>query len=235
MMLVIDCGNTRAKWALHDGNRFVSVDATPLDAMQRLDESLGAVDPPTAITVSNVANAAARLHIERAIARFSVVPRWISSTEAACGVRNLYEDPARLGTDRWAAMIGAWHRHQGSSVVVNCGTATTIDRLSDAGEFIGGIIIPSIGLMKKALSENTARLPLVDGRWVAHPRTTRDAIETGCIEATVGAIERARVRAGALARFFLTGGASDLIAPTLTQPVERVEHLTLEGLLRLGQ
>ncbi|MFM9883433.1 MAG: type III pantothenate kinase [Burkholderiales bacterium] len=235
MMLVIDCGNTRAKWGLHDGNRFVSVDATPLDAMQRLHDVLDAIDPPTAIAVSNVANATARMHIERAIARFNVVPRWIASTQAACGVRNLYEDPARLGTDRWAAMIGAWHRHRGSSVIVNCGTATTIDRLNDTGEFIGGIIIPSIGLMKKALSENTAKLPLADGRWVENPRTTRDAIETGCVEATVGAIERARARAGAMARFFLTGGASDLIAASLIQPVERVEHLTLEGLLRLGQ
>ncbi|MFN0300421.1 MAG: type III pantothenate kinase [Burkholderiales bacterium] len=235
MMLIIDCGNTRAKWAFHDGHRFVSVDATPLNAMQNLEDSLAAANPPTAIIVSNVAHATARLRIERAIARFNVVPRWIASTQAACGVRNLYEDPARLGTDRWAAMIGAWHRHPGSSVVVNCGTATTIDRLSDAGEFIGGLIIPSIGLMKKALSENTAKLPLADGRWVADPRTTRDAIETGCVEATVGAIERARARAGATARLFLTGGASDLIALSLMQPVERVEHLTLEGLLRLGR
>ncbi len=235
MMLVIDCGNTRAKWALHDGTRFLGVDAAPLGALQRLEDTLAAIDPPSAIVVSNVAHAQAKLRIERAIARFDAVPRWISSTRSAGGVVNLYADPAKLGTDRWAALIGAWHRHHGPSVVVNCGTATTIDRLNGSGEFIGGLIIPSIGLMKKALNENTAKLPLADGRYLNEPRSTLDAIESGCIEATVGAIERARARAGGGARLFLTGGASDLIASVLAQPVERVEHLTLEGLVRLAE
>lgn len=235
MMLVIDCGNTRAKWALHDGTRFQMVDAAPLNALQRLEDTLATIAPPSAIVVSNVAHAQAKLRIERAIGRFDVVPRWVAATRSAGGVVNHYEDPAKLGTDRWAALIGAWHRHRGASVVVNCGTATTIDRLNGGGEFVGGMIIPSIGLMKKSLSENTAKLPLADGRYVDAPRSTRDAIETGCVEATVGAIERARVRAGASARLFLTGGASDGIAGVLVQPIERVEHLTLEGLVRLGQ
>ncbi len=235
MMLVIDCGNTRAKWALHDGTRFQMVDAAPLNALRRLEDTLAAIAPPSAIVVSNVAHTQAKLRIERAIGRFDVVPRWVAATRSAGGVVNHYEDPAKLGTDRWAALIGAWHRHRGASVVVNCGTATTIDRLNSAGEFVGGMIIPSIGLMKKSLSENTAKLPLADGCYVDAPRSTRDAIETGCVEATVGAIERARVRAGASARLFLTGGASDGIAGVLVQPIERVEHLTLEGLVWLGQ
>jgi type III pantothenate kinase len=233
MILVIDCGNTRVKWGLHDGAGFHQVDATPLQALQRFEDALALIEPPAAILVSHVANELVKARIERAIARFKVQPQWMTSTRAAGGVVNRYDDPTKLGTDRWAAMIGAWHRHPGASVVVNCGTATTIDRLNDSGEFVGGLIIPSIGLMKKALNENTAKLPLTDGRYVGDPRNTQDAIESGCAEATVGAIERARVRAGAAARLFLTGGASDIVVGLLTGPIERIEHLTLEGLVRL--
>jgi type III pantothenate kinase len=233
MILVIDCGNTRAKWGLYDGKGFHKVDAAPLNSLQRFEEDLTSIDPPAAIVVSHVANSVARASIERATARFAVQPQWITSTRSAGGVVNRYDDPTKLGTDRWAAMVGAWQRHPGASVVVNCGTATTIDRLNDVGEFVGGLIIPSIGLMKKALNENTAKLPLAEGRYVGDPRTTQDAIETGCAEATVGAIERTRARAGTNARLFLTGGASDIVAQLLQRPIERVEHLTLEGLVRL--
>jgi type III pantothenate kinase len=233
MILVIDCGNTRAKWGLYDGKAFQKVDAAPLNTLERFEAEIASIAPPVAIVVSHVANRDARASIERAIARFAVAPQWITSTQSAGGIVNRYDDPTKLGTDRWAALVGAWHRYQGASVVVNCGTATTIDRLNAAGEFVGGLIIPSIGLMKKALSENTAKLPLAEGRYVGDPRTTLDAIETGCAEATVGAIERARLRAGATARLFLTGGASDSVAGLLMRPIERVEHLTLEGLVRL--
>ncbi|MSQ18546.1 MAG: type III pantothenate kinase [Betaproteobacteria bacterium] len=233
MILAIDCGNTRVKWGLYHGNGFHQVDAAPLHALQRFEDELALIEPPAAIVVSHVANAEARVRIERAIARFPVRPQWITASGRAGGVVNRYDDPTKLGTDRWAALIGAWHRHQGASVVVNCGTATTIDRLNDSGEFVGGLIIPSIGLMKKALNENTAKLPLAEGRYVGDPRRSEDAIETGCAEATVGAIERARARAGATAQLFLTGGAGDSVGGLLTPPVERVEHLTLEGLVRL--
>jgi type III pantothenate kinase len=239
MILAIDCGNTRAKWGLTDRGtagevRFSVVDAVTIDRLERFEHSVGALPPVERIVISNVANAQIRGRIEHAVARFGVSPIWVKAQASACGVTNRYDVDA-LGTDRWIALIGAWHRHRGASVVVNCGTATTVDRLTATGEFVGGMILPSVALMKKALAENTARLPLADGRYSAEPRVTVDAIESGCIEATVGAVERARSRAGTGARLFLTGGASALVAALLAPPIERVEHLTLEGLVRLAQ
>jgi type III pantothenate kinase len=235
MILAIDCGNTRAKWGRFDGTRFDLVGATAIGALDQLEQALAAMPQPTRIVISNVAAVAVRARIEHATARFNVPILWITAQSAAAGVLNRYEDPGALGTDRWASLIGARQRCDGACVVVNCGTATTVDRLTAAGEFVGGFILPSIALMKRALSDNTARLPLAEGRYSTEPRRTVDAIESGCIEATVGAIERARERAGSASRLFVTGGASAIILSTLRAPVEHVEHLTLEGLVRLAQ
>lgn len=235
MILAIDCGNTRAKWGLFDGARFVAVGAAAIHELDQFERALAGMQPPDRIVISNVAAAAIRSRLEHAANHFGVPVHWVSAQAAAGGVVNRYEDPGTLGTDRWVSLIGARARFQGECVVVNCGTATTVDRLSATGEFIGGMILPSIALMKKVLAENTARLPLAPGQYTTTPRKTVDAIESGCIEATVGAIERARERAGALSRLFVTGGASGLVVTHLRTPVEHVEHLTLEGLVRVAR
>lgn len=235
MILAIDCGNTRAKWGLFDGSRFVGVGAAAIHELERFEQALAAMQRPERIVISNVASATVRERLAHAADRFGVPVVWVSAQAVAGGVINRYENPASLGTDRWVSLIGARARFAGESVVVNCGTATTVDRLSAAGEFIGGMILPSIALMKKVLAENTARLPLAAGHYTMEPRKTVDAIESGCMEATLGAIERARDRAGASCRTFVTGGASGLILAHLRAPTDHVEHLTLEGLVRLAR
>ena len=59
----------------------------------------------------------------------------------ACGVRNGYDDPTRLGTDRWAAMVAAWQRGHAPCIVACAGTALTVDQLDDNGQFLGGAIV----------------------------------------------------------------------------------------------
>lgn len=235
MILAIDCGNTRAKWGLYDGSGFVSVGAVAIGELDRFEHALAALQRPERIVISNVAAASVRTRIEQSAARFGAPVVWVSAQATAAGVVNRYDDPQTLGTDRWVSLIGARARFQGDCVVVSCGTATTVDRLSASGEFLGGMILPSIALMKKVLAENTARLPLAAGRYTTEPRKTVDAIESGCLEATLGAIERARDRAGVGTRLFVTGGASNLIIAHLRAPVDHVEHLTLEGLVRLAR
>ncbi len=105
-------------------------------------------------------------------------------------MRNLYENPERLGADRWAALIGARALHPHACVVVTAGTATTVDLLSAAGDFLGGLILPGVELMQQALARGTAQLPLADGRFALQPRRTVDAIRSGCLQAQAGAVER---------------------------------------------
>ena len=145
-----------------------------------------------------------------------------------------YDRPPQLGADRWAALIGARALHPGQAVVVMAGTATTIDALDAAGQFRGGLILPGLSLMRAALARNTADLPHAAGHYRALPTNTDDAIVSGAIHATLGAIERMFSPLSDLAGAccLITGGAAPRLLPHLRVPVRHEENLILSGLVR---
>jgi type III pantothenate kinase len=241
VILVIDAGNTRLKYGLRalgdplhgrwtETGRIDYADAGALEAALARLVSGSAV---SRVIASNVAGDATRVRIESALSAVHVV-HWVNAASTQLGVVNSYDEPERLGPDRWCGLIAAWHRRHRACVVVNCGTATTIDGLDATGRFVGGMILPGLALMKRALAGNTARLPLAAGRFDATPRNTDDAIETGCIDAQCGAIERFAKRMR-VDDCLMSGGAAPLIAVGLNIPYEHVDPLTLEGLTLIGQ
>ncbi len=158
----------------------------------------------------------------------------VTAAASACGVTNTYEPPERLGADRWAALIGARALERGACLVVDAGTATTADILGADGAFRGGVILPGVNLMKRALAQHAAQLPLSEGRLVAEPRRTADAIETGCLLAQAGVIERLHAGMEAGARCLVSGGNAAAIARTLRIEARVVDNLVLEGLIRIA-
>src|SRR6267378_3944290 len=168
-------------------------------------------------------------------ARRSMVPAWVKAKRHECGVTNGYGQADQLGADRWAALIGAWSILRGPCLVVTAGTATTVDFLRGDGRFVGGAILPGLELMKRSLARNTAGLALARGRFSAEPRNTGDAIETGCLLAQAGAIERVFATVGQGAACVLAGGAARRIVRHLGIPVRIVENLVLEGLVRIAE
>jgi type III pantothenate kinase len=118
--------------------------------------------------------------------------------------------------------------------VVNAGTCTTIDALSSGGEFTGGLILPGIDLMRFVLHEHTGRLPLQEGNFVAAPRSTIDAIETGCRHAQAGAVERMYRSMAPGSACLVSGGGGPSLIERLELPCRYVENLVLEGLARIG-
>lgn len=187
------------------------------------------------ILACNVAGHEVATRVESLAATFGVPLEWFKSTAACCGVTNGYDHPAQLGADRWAALVGARGLHAGDALVVMAGTATTIDVLAADGAFRGGLILPGLELMVKALSRNTAGLPEARGVYRDIPTNTDDAIATGALQATLGAIERMACRPGS-ADFLclLSGGAAEALAPHLDLPLRRVDNLVLEGLARVA-
>lgn len=233
MMLCIDCGNTRLKWAVHDG---ASWQAEGVLAYEMLPEGAAAIPAWQAarqIVVANVAGKAVAERLQRALPPGRPL-KFLASTKQACGVTNDYLNPSALGVDRWCALVGAWGLRPAASIVVSAGTATTIDSLDGRGHFLGGFILPGVDMMRTALARNTAQLPLAAGRHQHYPRGTDDAISSGVIEATVGAIERAYARLGQDAACILTGGAAPLLLPQLGLPCTINTKLVLEGVFRLG-
>ncbi|MGI4860121.1 MAG: type III pantothenate kinase [Janthinobacterium lividum] len=166
-LLLIDAGNSRVKWALLDaaGNK---TRGGPFDRL--LGETAEAdllaewarLPQPGAIWISNVAGAAPAARLAALLDRqWACVPRTtIAARPAQCGVVNAYVEPAKLGSDRWAGMIGAHALYPGEALLIaTLGTATTIDAVDARGHFVGGLIAPGWTLMMRSLGEHTAQLP----------------------------------------------------------------------------
>ena len=236
MILTIDCGNTRLKWGVHDGAGWRaqgSLDYADLPGFADLLRSLPRVERAI---VANVAGPRVTEAVSAAVAALGIPLHWAKSQSAQYGVRNLYDLPEQLGVDRWAALVGARALHRQACLVVCAGTATTIDVLDGEGNFQGGLILPGVELMCRALASSTAQLPLADGKFAGLPRNTMDAIVSGCLQAQAGAVERMfeQVAAYPGALCLVGGGAADQFFGLLRVPKRRIDNLVLEGLARIG-
>src|SRR6185436_9837669 len=104
-----------------------------------------------AVYASNVAGPHVRNWLDEWTGARGIEVQWLTSRHEQCGVRNAYGEPSQLGTDRWASLIAAWRFVRGAALVVNAGTAVTIDMLDATGVFRGGVILPGLALMASAL------------------------------------------------------------------------------------
>lgn len=238
-LIAIDAGNTRIKWGVDEGGRWVASGAMAT-ADAGLPTALAALPAGHhAAIASNVAGPHVRRALEEWAARASIALRFIRAESRQLGVTNGYRDGAQLGADRWAALVAAHRREPGHKLVASAGTALTLDALSEAGEFLGGVIVPGPALMRRSLDKGTAGLAEAAGRFEDLPRATSDAIASGAIQACVGAIERmeaAMARRGAApARIILSGGAAAELQPHLSARCVLHPHLVLDGLVLIAR
>lgn len=228
MRLLVDAGNTRIKWALTRGGEWLGSGALPTGRAAELSAQF-AGSPISEVWASNVAGEAVEKALRQAVA--ADVWHFVAARERQCGVHNGYEQPAQLGSDRWAALIAAWRLEGRACLVVNCGTATTVDALSDAGEFVGGLILPGLELMLRSLCGATAQLTPEQGKYAEMPRNTADAMYSGAAQAICGAIERQYALLDcADASVVLSGGAAGILRGMLKLPLRLEDNLVLQGL-----
>lgn len=250
MLLLIDAGNTRVKWA-----------CVPIDAPLQFPAPWEAIGSVSHQEITQLAQALSHHHIVRCkisnvagaelqhsldallLTQYPELKiEKFSAADTVTGVQNLYRDPVKLGADRFASAIAAHHSFPDLDLVVaTCGTATTIDAITAQGEFLGGMILPGLQLMASALAKNTAQLPQIalhaDSLDVFATQTDQ-AIASGCLHAQVGAmlcavneLERKRGRA---VQLVISGGAAPYLLPQLKQCQQfvwqEVENLVLTGL-----
>ncbi len=233
MILCLDCGNTRLKWGLLNADgEWHARGALSLVQLDTLRAAL--IGQPIAQRVIGC-NVSGADNAQRIAAQLGVTPEWVIPRHEQCDVHNDYLQPAQLGADRWVSLIAARTLNLGATLVVNAGTATTIDLLEATGHFVGGLILPGLDLMRRSLALNTADLPLADATYNAFPQDTHAAIVSGSLEATVGAIERMYARLlHQPAACLLAGGAASELLPLLRIPVQSVDDLVLRGLARIA-
>ena len=239
MDLLLDLGHSRLKWAyreagvLHDAGSAVWRD-TPLQVT--FERALATLRRPDRVAVAAVARGEP-LRVLEAV----VLARWGLAAQVPVVVRRCgeivcgYRHPERFGFDRWAALIGAWAREPGrAAVVVDCGSAVTVDGLQADGRHLGGIIFPGVAMMIDAFHARTGlRRDAAQPPFDLAASDTTQALASGARTAVLGGIERALRRWGKQlpgASRWLTGGdAPDLVAD-LPADVRLVPHLVLEGL-----
>lgn len=222
--LLIDCGNSRLKWALqrgiyHRGQAFASQGAIELGSLAALKSGLAPVFASAGVAARTVVCSVAGEPVTRALraaARHNgmAAPQFVRSSASAAGVRNGYVDPWRLGVDRWLALIGAHHEHPNRHLcLVSVGTAMTIDVLAANGRHRGGNIVPAPLLMIQSLLAGTAGIRRRAGGLkasarfahslsaAARPRrnpfgrSTYEGLLAGATLAAAAAIERAMTEA----------------------------------------
>lgn len=232
---LFDLGNTRLKCApLRADGSVGTVMALAHDADDFL-QALDAAVPVGAVSASlaSVASPALTLRVvEMLSARFHRLSL-ARSVSYLAGVRIAYADPARLGVDRFLALVAAHARGPQGWLVVGVGTALTVDLIGANGHHHGGRIGPSPALMRRALHVAAAHLPEHGGVYREFATDTTDALASGCEGAALGLVERS-LRQGAdllgqAPGLLLHGGGADALQPYFPAAVH-APSLVLEGL-----
>ncbi|MDP1597085.1 MAG: type III pantothenate kinase [Methylotenera sp.] len=257
MLLTIDAGNTRTKWAIFNELGEITQHDVCLNSGINSADLSPALFGYDHIAISNVAGEQHAMHLVGKLSPYHLPVHWVKATPQACHVINRYTKPETLGSDRWAALIATWNIKHAPCVVVNAGTAVTIDALNSCeinheqyGEFIGGLILPGLDLMQQSLGLATAQLPKADAVQVPVAPTLEDifakittgAIYNGAVHAIVGAIRQMvdalTQRSLQAPNIIISGGNALIINEMLTRHVTNqtiiVDNLVCQGLYLLA-
>jgi type III pantothenate kinase len=236
MNLLIDMGNTRLKWAVARAGQITA--GLPLENSRiNRDELVGLWENilhPRRIVVSCV-GANQLLELVQSVALelwLDVDIILVKSQAQAFGVTNAYQQPGKLGVDRWLALIAVWQKYQSPACIVDCGTAITVDLIDSDGRHQGGLISPGLMLMKKSLGQGTDALSFSEtSHACALANNTEAAIYSGTLMAAIGLIEHVLSTQPENAQLILTGGDAELIAGKLGIASIVEPDLVLHGLL----
>lgn len=242
MLLLIDIGNTRIKWA-RAGERGIGEHAAAVHAnWTEQDFAQQVLDAgPTAerVVIANVGGQRMGELVQAALRRqWQLQPQFMQSPATGWGLRNAYPEPVKLGVDRWMGMLGGRSLASGPICVVSVGTAMTIDGVDASGGHRGGVIVPGPDLMVSSLLKNTSEI----AQRAATGRTqeqlfadnTLGAIQQGAVQALAALVDRSmdtlREQLGQPAALLLTGGASPRIRAAIRSPGKEIPDLVLRGL-----
>lgn len=246
MLLAIDAGNSRTKWAVFDAQGEILEQGVCANAL--FSSASLPLETVTRVFISNVAGKAHAAALQIALSEHHLQPEWLKSQSHCNNVMNHYLQPETLGTDRWASLIAAWEMQHMPCVVVNAGTAITIDALLPAAnnpaqaEFIGGMILPGLNLMQASLDNAADQLSYQENvsNMDGNPFNTKtaDAMRNGALNAACGAIQNMLATLNKTyhthACVMVSGGDAQVIQKHLSKHMENqvifVDNLVLRGL-----
>ena len=229
MRILVDAGNTATKWQLRDGGGTVAGGQGDVRALRDWVTALDS-SKQYAIAVSCVRDDSYAQKIQEAFDSLTGAQLHFAKSSATfAGIHNAYKEPQRLGVDRWLALLAIKARGENSAVIIDAGTACTIDVL-DNGQHLGGYIFPGMALARDALVANTDKIRFSEN---PEPSTSLGTDTAGCVLSGIWLTLLASCQR-VIDRFpnatvYLTGGsAPELVA--LGLDAQRVDGLVFDGL-----
>lgn len=234
MIIDIDIGNTRAKYRVTAAANTVTKACAHGDLLPALQKL-----PLQDVTAVRIASVAAR-DVAEALAdgirlRTSAPVVDVVSTMRYAGVTNSYAEPQRLGVDRWLAMIATYNRWQAPCIVIDAGSALTLDVVDAAGFHQGGWIVPGLGMLRTALIAGTAavRFDMNSPQSLALGCSTAEAVHNGTLSMVVAWLEESVSRLlerHAGAHIALCGGDAAALRSYLSFDALDWPDIVLDGL-----
>ena len=236
MYLLIDIGNTRIKWQQRDDKDILLTDSILVEEFMDIDfSSIKSIDK---IIVSNVNHSIVLDKLKEILSKFKcpIIETTPISNEYLI---NDYEDHKTLGIDRWLTALGAWKLYQRPLLVINAGTAITIDLVEldkeSKAHFKGGMILPGVAISLAVLNNSTNLIDTEIGKSQYPSLNTKDAVTTGIMTSIQGAVNLVCRKLPSSLPILLTGGDANLIYEQAEDDwksrIKLEDNLIFEGLL----
>lgn len=240
MILYIDMGNTRLKWRLcRDSDNVARGSILNQDGFTGLADALMGYVVEEIFVSSVLAEEANQTFSLWMQERFGTIPRFAASQSYAAGVTNGYQHPERLGVDRWLAILAGFAYAGGACVVVDCGSAITVDMVDECGLHLGGYIAPGIATARRALALNTHGVNVSVSELSVHDDPGRDTLSAVSAAQAVMIVHLVRHAVHWLSRregasvapkLLLTGGDADWLA-RMVDDAHVLPDLVFDGLV----
>ena len=237
MILCIDAGNSRIKWRLTDnGQQQAQGTQLTSEVVDGKNIDFYNIKPPSEVRIASVAgDKIVELLREQLVKQFSVPIRLARVSATVGELSGAYEEPQTLGIDRWLAIAAAHQQYQEPIMVIDAGSAITIDIVGPGGQHIGGYIAPGLRLMHDALWDNTSDVRVVgsgtEELWLPG-KNTQQAVNKGCLLAAVSTIES--LASQFPVRIVITGGDAKILMQAINLNAESHSNLVLDGMLLDG-
>lgn len=238
MNLLIDSGNSFIKWRLSEGARSLPYNRCETGLVASLHDAWKNHETPSRVIVANVAGEHIASEIRKTVSGlWHLKPEFVNSNLQCCGLTNSYHKPEQLGVDRWMAMVAACQTMTGPVVIVDCGTAVTIDLVNQNKQFAGGVIMPGLHSFFHGLMADTDVVK-ESGRSNAYTgpfaRSTEEGVTAGVMLGITGGIEKVILALSsgldAPPVVYITGGDAEKLLPHLAVKCIYQASLVLDGL-----